>query len=64
MDITTPATISLVSAVPAEDVMLNGSVPEWGDLRLKHLFEKGDRRNLDNWRGIMLIDCLAKTIKT
>ena len=32
------------------------------DLRLKLLFKKGDRRNLDNWRGITLIDCLAKTM--
>jgi hypothetical protein len=35
-------------------------VPEWINLRLKLLFKKGDRRNLDNWRGILLIDCLAK----
>ena len=49
-----------MSAVPPENGELYGIVPEWVNLRLKLLFEKGDRRNLDNWRGIMLIDCLAK----
>ncbi len=53
-DITTPATVSLVSAVPPEDVELYGIVPEWVSLLLRLLFKKGDRRNLDKWR------CLAK----
>ena len=57
---TTPATVLLVSAVPPEDVELYGIVPEWVNLRLRLLFKRGDKRNLDNWRGIMLIDCLAK----
>ncbi len=39
-DITTPATTSLVSAVPPEDVELYGIVPEWVMLRLKHLLNK------------------------
>ena len=59
-DITTPATVSLVSAAPPADVELYGIVPEWVNLRLRLLFKKGDRRNLDNWGGIVLIDCLAK----
>ena len=59
-DISTPATTTLLSVVPPEDVELYGIVPEWVTLRLKLLLKKGDRSNLDNWRGIMLIDCLAK----
>ena len=40
-DITTPATISLVSAVPPEDVELYGIVPEWVAIRLKLLLKGG-----------------------
>ena len=61
-EITTPAAASLVSAVPPADLELYGIVPEWVDLRLKLMFKKGDRRNLDNWRGFMLIDYLAKAM--
>ncbi len=53
---------SLLSAVLPEDVELYGIVPEWLDLLLKLLLKKGDKSNLDNWRGIMLFDCLAKIL--
>jgi hypothetical protein len=51
-----------LSAVPPEGVELYGVVPEWVTLRLKLLLKKADVTNLDNWRGIMLIHCLAKMV--
>ena len=35
---------------------------EWLTNRLKILPKKGDLRNLDNWRGIMLIESPVKVI--
>jgi hypothetical protein len=35
---------------------------EFASMRLKMLPKKGDLRDLNNWRGIMLLDAASKTI--
>jgi hypothetical protein len=52
-----------VGAVAPKDVELYCFVPEWVTRYDSSVCLKmGDRNNLDNWRGIMLIDCLAKVL--
>ena len=35
---------------------------EWVTMRLKMLPKKGDLRDLNNWRGIMLLDAASKLV--
>ena len=54
----TTAAAAAATAAPAVTALLD----EFARMRLKLLPKKGDLRNLNNWRGIMLLDAASKII--
>ena len=52
VDVTTPLTSDSVACM----------LKEWVTMRLKMLPKKGDLQDLNNWRGIMLLDAASKLV--
>ena len=50
----------LTLTVTLINVFVNGYPAKWAYSRLNMLFKKGDNMNCDNYRGISVINCIAK----